>query len=370
MKKIIIVFVIFLFKYIPAIQAQENTGFLPTLDSLLSLSWKVEGTSYCSFPLINDGFVFTSLNNDYAIKVESGEKLYFTRKEDQRQIKKECSDSLLFSKTNKGISVLNIYNGGKVFHSMYPMRPNWICETKFLRDSLLFSSISDSIFFAFNLLNHVEIWKKSFKSKLFNTPIIYDNIIYITDQSFLYALNKESGEELWKFELGGPLLSKPYLIENIFYAWVKDKGLIALDIEKEEIKWLIGNLKQFNEYEILIEDNIIYLQSGKLYAISLENGEIIWANDIFSSFLSLYIGKSKKYLFAYKSLDDNIILTAVDKKTGEIKYEGFQGYSLNLRPLSHLEHVLFRFSDKMHNNLLIAVDVRKNIYCFEVNEDY
>lgn len=167
----------------------------------------------------------------------------------------------------------------------------------------------------------------------------------------------------------GEVIADPYLIDNVLYLWIKDKGLVAFDLKKRKVNWVFNEIEHRQMYfELVVENDTIFVYSSTLFALSRFNGQVLWRNETLQSRESFILGSTNNEILVYKSLDDDIILVACDKKTGEIVYESFRGYDLKKRTLSHLEHVAFRFADKMYKNLLFAVDVRRNIYCFEVKE--
>jgi outer membrane protein assembly factor BamB len=189
----------------------------------------------------------------------------------------------------------------------------------------------------------------------------------------LYVRNRNTGDEIWSVEIG-EFVSYPQIISNILYVWIKDKGLIAYDLSKRKIIWEKPQDRKDDEYEIIIEGGVMFSNSKRLMAASLKNGKVLWINNEFRSVDSFTLGMTKEYIFAYKVVDDYTLLTASDKKTGKLLYEGFTTIYDNLkepkpdRPLANLEGKHFRFGDKMYKNFIYAVDVRSNIYCFEVKE--
>ena len=210
---------------------------------------------------------------------------------------------------------------------------------------------------------------KRFESK----PVVYENNIYTVDvDGILYSIDSSNGKVNWQVKVGGPLLFKSELVISdgkIFLAtgfgvveaydlkgkkiWdndldeaiynslliVKNSLIIAtdalklysLDSSDGDKNWSTEIDERVITLTPLIHNDIIYFgcYSGTFYAISLDDGDIIWTfksgGAIYSSPVvvakSIYFGSEDGYVY---SLND---------ATGKLNWQFKSSYPVKSSPL-------------------------------------
>ena len=341
----------------------------PTLDELLHLKWKVPGTSNSANPLVNDGLVFETFGLEYGLDALTGEKLYFGREGDEIRIRMLTRDSILLFTSKKGIALLNIYTGLRIYESKQRIRYPRIRRPRIITGDYAYTAINDSSFAAINISDASIKWQTPLND-IYNEPIISEELLIIGDQRGLHFLNKEEGNILKSLEVG-QLGSKPHLVEGTIYVWIEKRGLIAYDLTQSKIIWEFSQNRKGYEKEIVPTSENIYFNSFDLYSLSQSDGNVIWRQNQLKSFESFILFCTDKYVLTMKGIDDFSVLVACDIANGNIVYQAFKniyGSDNSSKPLAYLEGENFRFGTKMHNSLLYAVDLQGNMYCFEVNE--
>ncbi len=342
---------------------------IPTLDHLFDLKWTIKGKDYSSNPLVHEGLIFETYGLEYALKAETGEKLYFKNPQHQQIIRTLCSDSLVVFSSRYGVSVVNIYNGEIIYQSSEVIMEPWVSRPRIVEGDKIYTALNDTTFAALAITDGKVLWKKSV-NEIYNVPMIKDNILYFGDKKYLYAVDKDTGKEKWKEELG-PFASDPFIKNDMLYVYIQNEGLIAWNIQNKETNWgLKIREKTYRNYAIQMERDTIFFSDVNLYSIS-SSGERIWINERAKSATSFIVGLTRKHILVFKVIDDFEVLVACEKTSGHIAYEAFIDiYSSDNsdKPLANLEGISFRFGNKMYNNLLYAVDPHGNIYCFEVKE--
>jgi outer membrane protein assembly factor BamB len=292
--------------------------------------------------------------------------------EDQTKIKAYTKDSIIHFSSEKGVAIVNIFSGKLIYRSKQMIEEPWKESPRVITGKNAFTALNDSTFISIDVVSGNIKWKKLVKN-IYNIPIIANDLVYVGGSKYFYAFNKDTGKEIDKYELG-PFASSPKIISRVLYVWIEDRGLIAFDLNKRKIVWQKTQDRKDSEYQIIFENNMVFSNSNHLMASSLKDGKVLWLNDKFESINSYILTTTKNYVFAYKSVDDYSLLTASDKKTGKLLYEGFTTIHDDFkepkpdRPLANLEGKHFRLGDKMYKNLLFAIDPHANIYCFEVKE--
>ncbi len=117
-----------------------------------------------------------------------------------------------------------------------------------------------------------------------SSPIVKANstCAYLGINTSIQCIDPRTGKQVWEKDLGA-YISQLFLDENIVYISLFDgpTKLVALDLDTLQSNWSITSVdlpeeKLFALYPI--GDNL-YAGGEKLYKISKENGEILWASD-------------------------------------------------------------------------------------------
>ena len=117
----------------------------------------------------------------------------------------------------------------------------------------------------------------------------YDKIYLGSENGVLYVLNPEDGELLWSKKVGNELMAKPLLAGNRVIMTTGAGKLLALDAETGEEGWTY----QFDVPPLSLRGNsaaietqgaaIVGLPSGKVGAVLVDNGNVIWESPVTTS---------------------------------------------------------------------------------------
>ncbi|KYK22573.1 hypothetical protein AYK24_01910 [Thermoplasmatales archaeon SG8-52-4] len=182
-------------------------------------------------------------------------------------------------------------------------------------------------------------------------PISKSSIFRKNSQNYYEG---KSGQFLWEFEpiqndFGNEIYCTPDLNDNILYTVSWSGKVSAIDIINHEAIWEqdIG----VGSSSPLIKENIVYIGSNNgLYALNVETGRIVWANNIVSistrpSYFdnNLFCGSSNGNMYAFNC------------DTGELKW-AFQAEDVILSsPIIKDKSLFFGSND----GFLYAIDIEK-----------
>jgi len=213
--------------------------------------------------------------------------------------------------------------------------------------------------------------KKFKKSKVTNSPLIYKNSIFLSDDNgTIYNINLD-GKVNWKKNIYKKLHKKIY--KNISFSIYKKKlyvsdniGFIyAINLNDGEVIWtknhgipLKSKIKVFNDIIFLLN------QDNRIISLNISDGSIIWSLRLISSFI-----KSQNFLSSALSKNEDLIITtssgdllSLNSLSGEIKW------SLNTLG-SLLEHAtdFFESSDIVISDENIFFSTQSSIFSFNLN---
>ncbi|MEE9354267.1 MAG: outer membrane protein assembly factor BamB [Methylococcaceae bacterium] len=195
-------------------------------------------------------------------------------------------------------------------------------------DTLILGS-SDADVTAFNIADGKLLWETRVSSEVISVPAIEQGIVVVRAiDGKLTALSEENGEELWTYERNVPALSlrgegKPLIINDQVIAGFPSGKLIALRLVDGKLEWEsnVALPKGRSEVERLIDldgdpveaDGIIFLTSYQqgVFAVLLQDGEILWRNEEVSSFSDMTLD----WRFLYVT-DENSDTWQLDQRTG------------------------------------------------------
>lgn len=176
------------------------------------------------------------------------------------------------------------------------------------------------------------LWHTPLPNQVFAPPAISQGrIILKTVDGQVLALALQTGQNLWDYQHGAPLLvlrpsSRPLIIGNKVILGFSDGVLSVLNLSNGKLLWErniafpqgVTTADQLVDIaaDPSISCNIVYVVTyqGKLAAISLQSGRIIWQRP-FSSYSGLAVGK---YLFVSDSEGG---LWAFNRLTGELIWQ-------------------------------------------------
>lgn len=173
-----------------------------------------------------------------------------------------------------------------------------------------------------------KIWQKPLSSEILSPAQVAQGVVIAqTNDGKIVALREGDGELLWTFERSVPILtirgtSVPVVSADKVIAAFANGKVVALNLFDGKLLWetAIAVPKGRSELErivdidgeLVVADGVVYAITfqGKLAAISLDGGRILWSRDM-SSFLGLAFDQSYLYV-----TDDHGKLWAFDRNSG------------------------------------------------------
>jgi len=212
---------------------------------------------------------------------------------------------------------------------------NWQRELNFpvssqfiiYKDNIIFGTSQGELVMA-QLATGNTLWRRQFSSEILAKPAISkDYLVINTVDGFLYGLDVKTGVQRWFYNRVVPILtlrgsSSPIITDGIVVSGFDNGKLIALTLEKGRVIWdtAIAIPKGSTEIERIIDINIepvvkedlIYVASfqGRIAAVELTSGKIVWARDM-SIFNDIKVDAFRVYL-----TDAESRVWALDRKNG------------------------------------------------------
>ena len=138
-------------------------------------------------------------------------------------------------------------------------------------------------------------WQYQADGPITGKPVIHDNRVYITSGKSLIALDK-SGQLVWQYNLNANSYSSVAINKDSIYV-LANNDLHALTINGER-KWFYPTTDKAKKIEgelwgleqgmvtdvwswyrsapLLIDNKVIFGNAGGTYAISTQNGDVLW----------------------------------------------------------------------------------------------
>ncbi|MDQ7052154.1 MAG: PQQ-like beta-propeller repeat protein [candidate division KSB1 bacterium] len=177
-----------------------------------------------------------------------------------------------------GVFCLNADNGALIWKFTTAKS---VVASPLVADGLVFFGDYDGWFYALDL-NGELVWKTRCQKKIDASAAYLDGVVYWVDMTgTLFAARGATGEPVWQFPLQGPAISSPLLDERYLYAVrYRPALLFMLDRLTGELLWS-------------------FALDGNAYA-----SPMIYRN-------RLFIGTEKGSLYAFKSAEEDSLLTEV-----------------------------------------------------------
>jgi len=184
-----------------------------------------------------------------------------------------------------------------------------------------------------NQANGNKLWQTKVSGEILSPPTIsQQKVIAKTIDGKVYAFNVTNGKQLWMTEHGSPGLvlkasSSPIILGNLVLIGFSDGKLDALDLETGRVIWTrsIAYATGSSDVERLVdidadpivEDNIAYLASyqGYIGALSLSDGQFLWRKPG-SVYKNMVLSANTLYL-----TDSHDVIWSLDKKTGKVNWK-------------------------------------------------
>ncbi|MBL6449589.1 PQQ-binding-like beta-propeller repeat protein [Fulvivirga sp. 29W222] len=304
----------------------------PTLDNILKLIWvdTLSTKDYRDAPIIKNGVLFHHINQDYGFEVTSGKRIPFTN-----EIKEYTSDSLLFFDSKNEAKIVNVFTGYDVLN-VKKRNGGYIGyrSPSMISDSLVYIPVNDMKIIAYNVFTGSQVFEKELDSPIYTKPIVYKNNVVFAEKMSIQVINGVTGEDVWSFNLNGKILSNLEMDGDDIYFWVKGDGVKSLSLKYYNLNWSFNEVStEMRSYSIIIDTARIYFNSGKVYALNKNNGDVVWETENNCGVNGTFLSIQKKFLFFYENCDNQQnILTAIDISNGVKKYQGFTSNTYPPKP--------------------------------------
>jgi outer membrane protein assembly factor BamB len=181
---------------------------------------------------------------------------------------------------------------------------------------------------ALNQENGEELWRSTVSSEVMSiAPVALDVVVVRTNDGKIYGLNSDSGSLRWQAGRKTPALSLrgmsvPLITHGAALVGFDNGKLAAISLTQGNVLWEAAvaiprgrsELDRMVDIDGLFEewDGVVYVATyqGRLAAINLQNGNVIWSRNM-SSFTGLTVDGSNLYL-----TDEFSNVWAIDKRSG------------------------------------------------------
>ncbi|WP_202857998.1 outer membrane protein assembly factor BamB family protein [Fulvivirga marina] len=285
------------------------------------------------------------------------------------------SDQYIVYSTDLKLHALSLeVNGDSIENTR--KRAYYIGENKIhsVKDSIWVDIVDDYLIEGINLKTNAKLWQTKSDSRIFNCPIINGDRVLVVNESTLMILNKRNGNPVSRYSIGGKVLSGMKISDDCVYMVVKDIGLVAFDLMKNEVIWTypLGRYAS-KKNRIAYDDRYVYVTDNSLFALDKESGVLKWTIDETDNG---YIEKTeltviKDFLLFYLYEEGDQFLTVADKKSGSIIYQGLNsaliGKDSEVNDYETNENrMMMHFSSEVVNGDIIIGVLDDKIYGFKL----
>jgi len=251
---------------------------------------------------LGDRFVATAFDgNVYAFRNDTVVWIYKTGWE-LSAIPQLLPDGNILVADQLGIFVLN--RDGKLLWRRKTR--GLVYTTPAVYDTIIVVGATDGILYAYNYRGD-PLWEYDMGYKVDNSPVVYKDKIFIGSNK-LYVLTVE-GDLVWVRDLGALINAPPVVTDNLVYV-VADSSLYAISTEDGEIVWRYRTGELVKSYPLLYNDVVCFgSMDGKLYVVDAEAGDSIWAYDIgkpvngrvITDGTAIYVSADDGYVYKFTS---------------------------------------------------------------------
>jgi outer membrane protein assembly factor BamB len=181
-----------------------------------------------------------------------------------------------------------------------------------VEDKLLFGTSQGEVL-AHDLRNGKELWRAVVSSEVLAQPRGEDGVVVIrTVDGRVYGLAADNGERLWVYDRSVPLLtlrgnSAPVIHNGIVIVGSDSGKLAALTLKTGRVLWetQIADPRGRTELERMVDidvqpvvmEDVVYVVTyqGRLATVQLDSGRMLWARDI-SSYSGMALDPYRVYI--------------------------------------------------------------------------
>ncbi len=242
---------------------------------------------------------------------------------------------------------------------------DWFVSTPIMyKNTIYFSGGVGSVIYAVDAKTGNEQWHTATqKLNIATGPTIENGVIYygiadrdydgdhpyLSGDGYLVAADAKTGRMLWKTKVpNGMVTNHPIIAKGTIY-FGNTKGLLyALDIKKQQIKWVYDTHSNFPLFDLIMVNNTIYPISRNVCSVDAKTGQGKWTNEIDSRNTPQYEQKVFYVTTDYEFL-------AINAESGRQKW-GLKGMGWLQDGLTLSSGIAYVGSE---NNKLYAIDLAK-----------
>lgn len=195
-------------------------------------------------------------------------------------------------------------------------------------DGLVLVGSSDGELLALDSETGEERWRTAISSEILAVPRVYDGVVIVqTVDGNIAGLNAENGDTRWIHDRSVPVLtlrgtSTPLVEEGVVLAGFANGKMTALETETGRELWEAAVAVPRGRTELqrivdldanpVVRQGVLYITSfqGRLVAIGLQNGRVLWNRDM-SSYAGLAVDSRQVFVS-----DADSEVWALDRRSG------------------------------------------------------
>lgn len=322
-------------------------------------------------PVVKNGIVFPNTLATHAFDAYTGEKLYYNDPDSKNYIRNNVKDSLLLFQESDFVDIQNIYNGQqfrRYRQNVYYGRED---VPVFLNNRLILT-FEEKVLTLINIIENKTIIKRPFKSKLSANYVVADDIIFFVDKKTQYFMDFD-GNLVDSLSLGA-MDAKPILHEDVIYTFFDKLGLVAIDVNTHQVKWI--NENEWFDAELFIEGDTLFANNGCISAYNKSSGIPLWDMDchdeeiIFTSQLVPFGNKFIGYLEGFSNVSI-IGVVSLDGNIEHLYWKNLQAFAVegeynpgpkdtedpNLGPNMMLSDIYDNMIFGQYNNVVVGFEI-------------
>lgn len=195
-------------------------------------------------------------------------------------------------------------------------------------DGLVVVGTEDALVVALDIADGSVVWKRSISSEVLSTPAVADGVVVVRSvDGQVYGLDASGGSPLWVYQHNVPALTlrgagNPVIADRKVIIGLASGELVALSLKNGQLLWErtiavprgrtdLDRLVDIDSEPIVYEEYLYTVAyNGRIAAVWLEDGDILWTRDM-SSHAGLGVDEDAVYV-----TDAEGYVWALDRRTG------------------------------------------------------
>ncbi|MEQ8809768.1 MAG: hypothetical protein RIE59_11920, partial [Imperialibacter sp.] len=181
-------------------------------------------------PLLRNGVVIPGAASTHGFDLQTGQKIYYET--DGDEVFRRVGDSLLYLSTRHNTQIINI-KAGRLVQRYSQDTPMPFVQAPMLANEGLLPVINKNTLELFDVITGQKMLTHKSPSPILGNVLITNDYVFFGDREAVYFANADSVEKLDV----GRLSSIPFKIGSFIYAFIRQKGVIAIDDLQNDVKW-------------------------------------------------------------------------------------------------------------------------------------